>query len=388
MRVVHIVDRVDTVGGVQSYLRLLVPGLVGRGVESALVTETDVGGDSVGAACHTVPGLQHDGPSPSAETAAALHGLLEELAPDLCIVHTAPSPGVGGLAAAHAPTLAYAHDYAMVCPGNARFLHRTGAFCEEGPGLRCFRRAYTERCTNRRPDRILRASRRTRAWPDVWSSLARILVASPFVAGVLSADGAPDDLLRVVAYPVATPTPVEPEPAGDVLYLGRVVASKGVEMLLRALAGLEGVSLTVAGDGPDRSRLEALAAELRLDVRFLGWVGPERRAALLRGSRVFAMPSLWPEAFGIAGVEALAAGVPVVGSAVGGIPSWLEDGRGGLLVPPGDADALREALRRVLGEPELAAELAAAGPAAAARFSLAAHLDLLVPELEAVVQPR
>lgn len=371
MKVVHISDRLDGVGGVQTYLGLLLPALAVRGIESAVVTAAEV------------PGLDADGASLPAETLARLDTVLAELAPDAVLLHIALSPAVARTAAAHAPVLAYAHDYAMVCPGNARHLHRSGRFCEEGPGLRCLWRAYTERTANRRPDRLLRAWGRARAWPAVWPSLARILVASPFVADVLAADGVPADRIRVVAYPVEAPPPAEPELAADVLFVNRLVASKGVHVLVRAVAALEGVTLAIAGDGPERPRLEALAAELGVEARFLGWVDAARRASLLRGCRVFAFPSLWQEPFGIAGVEALAAGIPVVASAVGGVPHWLEEGRGGLLVPPGDPDALGAAIGRVLGERELAASLAAAGPEAAARFSLDAHLDLLVPELEA-----
>ena len=369
MKVVHVLDRLDAVGGVQTYLRRLVPALKERGIESVLLDES------------SLPGLQQDGPALPTATLAAFERRLDELSPDVCFLHTVLSPSAALAAAEHAPVLAYAHDYAMVCPGNARFLHRSGRFCEEGPGLRCFRRAYTERSTNRRPDRLLRAYRRTRAWPEVWPALAGVLVASPFVADVLAADGIPRERISVVAYPVEVPPETAPEPAGDVLYLGRVVASKGVDVLVRALAGT-GASLAVAGDGPDRPRLETLTAELGVDARFLGWVDEERAAALMRGARVLALPSLWPEAFAMVGVEALAAGVPVVASAVGGIPSWLEDGRGGLLVPAGEVEALRAALRRVLEEPGFAESLAAAAPEAARRFSVDAHLDLLVPLLE------
>ncbi|MGH3048842.1 MAG: glycosyltransferase family 4 protein [Gaiellaceae bacterium] len=371
MKLVHVVDSLDAVGGVQTYLQQLVPGLRGRGIESVLVTAAEV------------PGLDDDGATLPAETIARFDTLLAGERPDACLLHLAPSPAVALAAAARAPTLAFAHDYAMVCPGNARHLHRSNRFCAEGPGLRCFRRAYTERSTNRRPDRLARAYRRAGAWPAAWPSLARVLVASPFVGDVLARDGVPAERIRVVAYPVAPPPAAEPERAADVLFVNRLVAAKGVHVLLRALAGLDGVSVAIAGDGPERPHLESLAAELGVDARFLGWVDGDRRAALLRGCRVFAFPSLWQEPFGIAGVEALAAGIPVVASAVGGVPSWLEDGRGGLLVPPGDPPALAAAIRRVLDEPSLAESLAAAGPQAAERFSLDAHLDLLVPELEA-----
>ena len=372
MKLLHLIDREDVVGGVQTYLRSLVPGLESRGIESVVLSAADVAG------------LLTDGAELPAPARAELDRLLTLHKPDACLLHSPLFPGLASSIAERAPVLAYAHDYAMVCPGNARFLYTSRRFCEEGAGLRCFWRAYTERTTNRRPDRLLRAYSRVRGWREAWPSLARVLVASPFVAELLEADGAPPERIRVVAYPVAAPADAEPERAGNVLFVGRVVAAKGVDVLLRAVAGLPDVTVAIAGDGPDRARLEALAAELGVEARFLGWVDDARRAALLRGCRVFAMPSLWEEPFGIAGVEALAAAVPVVATRVGGIPSWLEDGRGGLLVESDDSDALRAALQRVLEEPGLAESLAAAGPAAAERFSLDAHLDRLIPELEAV----
>jgi glycosyltransferase involved in cell wall biosynthesis len=92
---------------------------------------------------------------------------------------------------------------------------------------------------------------------------------------------------------------------------------------------------------------------------------------------------LWDEPFGIVGLEALAAGVPVVASDVGGIPSWLVDGEAGLLVPRGDSDALAEKLGIVLRDDDAHRRLAEAAPDVVARFSIERHLELLLPELSA-----
>jgi glycosyltransferase involved in cell wall biosynthesis len=172
----------------------------------------------------------------------------------------------------------------------------------------------------------------------------------------------------------------------DVAYIGRLTNSKGVHVLLRALRALPGVTLTVAGDGPERNALEALAVKLGIEKRvaFVGWIDAAERDRLLARARVFAMPSLWDEPFGIVGVESLAAGVPVVASAVGGIPSWLEDGETGLLVPRGDVDELAAALLRLLGDDELRLRLGEHGRVAATRYSLDAHLDALLEAFAAV----
>jgi glycosyltransferase involved in cell wall biosynthesis len=212
-----------------------------------------------------------------------------------------------------------------------------------------------------------------------------VLVASPFVADVLAGAGVAAEQLRVVPYPVGPGGGRPGKPGTDVVYIGRLVAAKGVDVLLRSLGRLDGVRAAIAGDGPERDRLERLAREQGLEERatFHGWVDDDERARLLASARTLVLPSLWDEPFGIVGLEALAAGVPVVASDVGGIPSWLADGEAGLLVPRGDSDALAEALGVVLRDDDAHRRLADAAPDVAARFSIERHLELLLPELSA-----
>jgi glycosyltransferase involved in cell wall biosynthesis len=380
MRVVHIVDDLRAVGGVQTYLAQLIPALSDRGIESVVLAGSGPS-EFHGAPVVLTPGTGADGPRIPVEN---LRSALATAAADVTYVHIALSPSVAAAAAEFGPVVVYAHDYFMRCPGGARHLLNSNRFCSEGPGARCFVRAYTERTTNRRPDRLLRSYRRVRAWPDVWPLLHRVLVASPFVADVLTSEGLPADQVRVVPYPIPhAAAALRSAPQRDVLYIGRLTASKGVHVLLDALARMDGVTAAIAGDGPERASLERRSAALGLAdrIEFLGWIGADERPELFAAARVFVMPSLWQEPFGIAGVEALAAGLSVVASDVGGVPSWLTEGDGGLLVPPGDADLLAQALERVVGDDDLRRALAARGPAAAERFSIERHLELLLPEL-------
>lgn len=144
-----------------------------------------------------------------------------------------------------------------------------------------------------------------------------------------------------------------------VLTPARLNAQKGHDTLLEAIAEVPEALFLLAGDGPERERLEARAAELGLGerVRFLG--RREDVPQLLAACDVFALPSLY-EGSSLAVLEAMAAGIPVVSSAIGGTEELIDDGRSGLLVPPGDAAALTAALRRVLGDRQLREELAAA----------------------------
>jgi glycosyltransferase involved in cell wall biosynthesis len=165
-----------------------------------------------------------------------------------------------------------------------------------------------------------------------------------------------------------------------VISVGRLKEPKDFVGLVRALAQIDTpLRAAIIGDGPDRPDVEAAAN----DVELLG----ERNDVLvqLAASDVFA---LWSNSEGMpmSVVEAMAVGLPVVASAVGGIPELVQDGVTGVLVPAGDEAALSEALTRLLGDPRLRRRLGAAGrERAVERFDVprfhAAHLELYRREL-------
>ena len=165
----------------------------------------------------------------------------------------------------------------------------------------------------------------------------------------------------------ASPHPSE-RPA--IFFLGRHEERKGLEVLLHALRLLDlDVSCWVAGEGPDTDRLRA---EHRGDPRieWLGRVSDPEKVARLRGASVFCAPSLHGESFGVVLIEAMAAGTPVVASALDGYRNVATDGVDALLVPPGDPDALAAALRRVLIDPAISAGLVAEGSRRANHFAM------------------
>jgi hypothetical protein len=143
-----------------------------------------------------------------------------------------------------------------------------------------------------------------------------------------------------------------------VLTPARLDAQKGHRVLFEAIRQVPEATFVLAGEGPEREPLEALTAQLGIAgrVRFLG--RREDVPELLAACDVFALPSLY-EGSSLAVLEAMAAGAPIVSSAIGGTDELIEDGRSGLLVAPGDAEALAAALRRLLGDSELRESLAA-----------------------------
>jgi len=167
----------------------------------------------------------------------------------------------------------------------------------------------------------------------------------------------------------------------EIASVAHLVPLKGIDVLLRALALVRrgDVGLTVVGDGPEYERLSALARSLGVGsrVRFLGL--RDDTHVLLAAADLFCHPTL-AEAFGLVIAEAMASGLPVVASRVGGIPEVVSEGETGLLVPPGDAGALAGAIDRLVDSPRLRRRLgAAARKRAVERFDVrtcaAAHLD-------------
>jgi glycosyltransferase involved in cell wall biosynthesis len=144
-------------------------------------------------------------------------------------------------------------------------------------------------------------------------------------------------------------------------FAGRLTAQKELGLALEALATVDDVRLAILGDGPERQALERRAHELGLNgrVRFLGGGARDDVLRLFRAADAAILPSAW-ENFPHTVVEALAVGTPVVATAVGGVPEVVHDGENGLLVPPGDSDALAAAIRRLAGESELRERLSAA----------------------------
>jgi len=176
----------------------------------------------------------------------------------------------------------------------------------------------------------------------------------------------------------ATPPRQHDRPA--IFFVGRHEQRKGLEVLLEALRRTDlDVSCWIAGDGPDTNRLRTeYGGDDRLE--WLGRINDADKLARLRGASVFCAPSLHGESFGVVLIEAMAAGTPVVASALDGYRNVATDGVDAVLVPPGDVDGLGAALRRVLGDPALSAAFVERGSLRADDFAMsslaAAYVDI------------
>ena len=213
-------------------------------------------------------------------------------------------------------------------------------------------------------------SRHLRLEALVLRRLTRVVAVSAGVAADVVRRGVSKERVEVIRNGI--PDPGAPVPSKVALttavVIGRLVEPKNTHVAVQSLAILarQGVrlQLAIAGDGPERGALEALVQSLDLasQVRFTGFVAEV--TPLLTSETIFVMPSR-SEGIPIALLEAMALGLPIVASRVGGIPEVVEHERDALLVPPDDPDALASALATLIRDPSRARAL---GVAARARY--------------------
>ncbi|HEX5871369.1 MAG TPA: glycosyltransferase family 4 protein [Longimicrobium sp.] len=229
----------------------------------------------------------------------------------------------------------------------------------------------------------------------MFGGYASIVTASRHMRDEYVRNGAPADRVHPIPlFPTISGEPADPPSDFRVVFLGRMTAIKGGDVLIRAVAEASRrlhrpIPLTMAGDGPQRAAWERLAARLGVDATFTGWVDDDGRAALFRAASVLAVPSVWPEPFGLVGLEAGVFGVPAIAFDVGGIRDWLTAGFNGWLVP-GDAPSagrFADALVHAARNPDLLARMRVSAREMAERMSLARHVEVLERVLASAAAP-
>lgn len=156
------------------------------------------------------------------------------------------------------------------------------------------------------------------------------------------------------------------EPGKRLLFVGRLVAAKGLPILLESLAALQkkhpDIVLTVIGDGSERRQLEQLTAKLGLsqNVNYVGYKSQLEVREYLQQTDIFVMSS-FAEGIPVVLMEAMASGVPVVATQIAGVSELVEHGINGYLIPPGDSIYLRENIEKLLNNPQIRAAFGTAG---------------------------
>jgi glycosyltransferase involved in cell wall biosynthesis len=410
MRIVLATANARIIGGAESYLDVVVPLLHKAGHQTALLCEYDAPAHRRRISIDHASPLwlaSESGMRPAIET-------LERWRPDVIFSQCMPTVALEEQIKAIAPVINFVHTYYSLCISESKmFSFPVPQTCERPLGKLCLAHFYPHRCGGLNPLTMLRDYRTQTARLLALRSSRTIVTASEHMRSEILRHGFPPDTVRAIGLPVLDSTTtysLKPSDYSDgsrsesddsvglphrVLFIGRMEKSKGASLLIDAMAFAAAkldrrLTLTFAGDGRERASLEDKAHSLggrssSVKITFTGWLDREQLCALIDRSELLAMPSLWPEPFGMVGVEAGLRGLPAVAFDAGGVSTWLEDGVNGRLIRdrPPTALAFASAIAGCLRDPANHASLRQGARKSALHFSPQAHLEKLTDVLEA-----
>ena len=262
------------------------------------------------------------------------------------------------------PVVHYLHNYRMGCT-NGFFLNH-GQPCERCLGGNFWPAFQTACWRNSRlisgfMGLILRRVRSVGTFQNVaaWVALSQAQRSKHIAMGI------PQDRIHVVPHfyePKGAPIP--PCPNGSVLFLGRLSPEKGVDHLLRAwkLVQSKGRKLIIAGDGPEKERLQNQARELGLaDVEFVGFLDREQQRAVWAKTAFSVIPSIWSEPFPLTFLESWTQNRTFVANRLGAMAEVVVEGKDGLLAEPFSAESMSSKIQQLINQPELCTMMGSAG---------------------------
>ena len=380
----------STVGGIEKYLQALIPALLERGHEVAMLYEhaAPAGEETVDPRDAALPVWYWRDASTAREEVVRWR-------PDVIYSNSVESLDMEDFTLRTCPTVFYAHAYHGTCA--------TGRKCHSFPQARpchrklspiCLALHYPLRCGGLNPRTALKMFQTQSEHNARLAGYQSVLVASAHMHREYERNGVAPEKLHLVPLPLtgARRENIDRRSAApsSILFLGRLADVKGVDHLLEAMPPASRalgrpLTLTIAGDGGERARLERLAQKIGAAVRFAGWLGAEAKMEAMRQADLVAVPSVWPEPFGLVGIEAGGFALPAVGYAVGGIPDWLIAGQTGEIAPgdPPTVQGLADAIVRALRDPDHYARLARGAWEFSLQFNMERHVAQLEPILQA-----
>jgi Glycosyltransferase len=261
------------------------------------------------------------------------------------------------------PVVKFSHSPVLVCPGRDKYWRFSQKPCTIPYGMHCFWHIYSEGCSNRHPKRIWKA------WNYVRKELEfakdryqKIVVMSTYNSGRLLECNVPADKIVVNPYftrYVDTIPEAIPRETVRILFIGRIISGKGVPEMLHAVEPVlkkhTHVHLDIIGDGLQMNEVKKMVTDKGIEgnVMFHGWLPRQKIDKLLAECYLVIFPSIYPESFGIVGIESMMNGKPVVAFNVGGVSTWLKNGENGFLLKSGDHVQMSQAIEKLLTDKEL-----------------------------------
>src|SRR6266436_466510 len=410
MRIVFVNSNRCQEGGVETYLDTVMPALQRAGHEVSLCHEWDLVSE------RPPIGLPQGSPA-WCVARLGLNGTLaavREWRPDVIYSHNIASVELERELLKIAPAVFFAHAYNGTCiSGNKAFKQPIARPCDRRFGWQCLVYFYPRRCGGLNPVTMLKLYRTQANRLELLKRYRALITHSEHMQAEYIRNGIPAERVSCIPYCVEPlrsngaqdpPKPRKGVPESHaswrLAFAGRMDDLKGGLLLLKALplvrsAAHRPVHLVFAGDGPQRKTWEAGAARLNrserdISIEFAGWQGAAELRDLFRASHLLVVPSVWPEPFGMVGVQAGLEGLPAAAFAVGGITKWLTDGVSGHLASgdPPAAEGLARAILKCFRDDEHYLNLCRGAAETAGRFTLQAHVYELIHVLEAAACQR
>lgn len=392
MKILHLNEHLEWAGGVETYLLAIIPRLEALGHSQAVVFAKGRG--ELVANSHCVPGLSFGNRTAEREAYTSMQQIMEQEQPDVVHLHQVYNTGAIRACLQQVPVVVHAHDYRYVCPASTFYYKRSREVCGRRAGLSCFTTTLRKHCLTPRPSFALNYYRRVRWFGQQAGRIVAVVAPSAAAAQRYRAAGFSNEQINVHPYFCPIDVAEQPRKLPDqptILFIGRIRPTKGTDTFIEAFGMLpDTVRAIMIGDFTDstREKLRSQAARLgcagRLQMR--DWVGRDELRHVYEESTVFAFPSIWPETLGIVGIEALACGVPVVASDIGGVREWLLPGKTGLLATPKSSSELARGLEQLLFDEAINLEYGRNGlDLIRQRFTPEYHIDRLLKTYKSVL---
>lgn len=333
----------------------------------------------------------------SRRTYREIRALVERERPDIAHVHNVfPLISPAAYHALHdagVPIVQTLHNFRLMCSNALFYTHNQ--ICERCKGgntlhairLKCYRQSTLLSALYATTIGLHRRF-------GTWGLIDRFIALTEFTQQKMLESGlAPHHKIAVLGNTLTEPLPKPGsfearEPY--FVFLGRLSHEKGVDILLDAMQGIEGITLKILGSGPQRPQLEAQIERLGLrHVEFLDHIVGEEKWHILRQATALVLPSVCYEQFPFTALESLTVGTPVVASNIGGLPYIVDDGKTGLLFEAGNSNDLHNKLLWIIEHQQEALEMGRRGvQAARKRWSAMAHYDGLMKIYQDVIESR
>ena len=380
MRILHVNKFGYRRSGAESYMLDLIELQQRAGHETAVFSMTHPRNEPSPFAQHYAPHVEYD-PLPAGiagkvrasalmlwnrKASSGLAAVIAQFRPDVAHLHNVYhqlSPSVlRPLRQSRTPVVMTLHDFKLVCPTHAMLDH--GRPCEA-----ClphsFHQSALHRCKNDSvvASGLLGFELGVHRLFGAYGGVHRFICPSEFLASKMRKGGLYPDRLRHLPNFANIPDEAAADnPSGPFVFVGRLVRPKAVDVLIDAIALVPGARLEIVADGPERAALEQQAAVVApSQVRFLGHVDRDTVASIMSAARAVVLPSRSYENQPMVLLEAMALGVPVIGTDLGGIPELVDGGRTGLLVPVDDPPGLAAAMQALMTNPTTARVMGDAG---------------------------